>query len=70
MTFQVRPKPMVATRDVRLTVPADIAEAVERLASNNQVEPAEVYRQALAYALRTEIRPRTRSRGGRNEAEG
>lgn len=56
MSFKPTKKAHVEMKDVRLSIPVEVWEAVERMAARDGLESAEVARQALAYSMRQEMK--------------
>ena len=54
--FKVKKAASQEPKDIRLAVPAEVWQALEMVAARDGVEWQEVARQALAHALRSEVK--------------
>ena len=59
--FKIKKTAAVEPKDIRLAVPAEVWQALEIVAQREGVEWQEVARQALAHALRSEVKELRRS---------
>lgn len=57
------------TKETRLSIPMEIWEAIESISTREGMEINEVVRQALAYALRSEIRALMPKKGRKKKTE-